>query len=124
MVSPALASEPPAGDCFAIMPTATFSSYTESPACPTRPTFASALSACDGLIPVRSGTFTVAAGSLPLEMTRLIFVPLATMRPESGSWSMTTPFSTVLEYCSLTEPFLKNPDSSIALRASASVMLR
>ena len=90
-MSPAFAVALAEGFCAATAPTSMSELKTESPACPTRPTCRRADSAAEGVMPARSGTVTVAAGSLPLEITMLIWVPLGFCRPASGSWSETSP---------------------------------
>ena len=97
-VSPALAVLLAAGDCSATLPLSTSALYTESPACPLRPTFVSAATASEGVMFWRSGTVTVAAGSLPFETTSVTVVPSVTWRFALGDWSMTTPSSTLSEY--------------------------
>ena len=124
MVSPALAVVPAAGVCAAILPTSTSSELMESPAWLLRPSCDKIASASEGDFPLRSGTVTSAAGSAPFETTILICVPLATLCPASGSWSITFPFSTVDENSSFTVPRWKKLELSIFIKASCCVRLR
>ena len=122
MVSPSLASEPAAWSCEATLPFSTWSSSTESPTAPLRFFSASAASASLGVMPLRSGTVTVAAGCLPLEKTSLTLVPLEHSASRAGFWLMSLPSSMSSLYSSevLT---VKNPSPYSASLAVASSLV-
>ena len=88
-VSPALAFVPASTFWRQTLPTSTESLASESPALPLSFALARAASACSTVMPVRSGTVTVAAGCGPLETLKSIFDPSVTSRPWLGFWSTT-----------------------------------
>ena len=89
MVSPALAVLPASTLWRQTWPTSMVSLGSELPLLPVSLTCASAASASSGVLPVRSGTVTVAAGSGPFEIVKLITVPSGNSRPWLGFWSTT-----------------------------------
>ena len=84
---------------------------------------ASALSACEGVIPLRFGTVTVAAGFLPLEKTRLTWVPFSHWVSRAGSWLMSLPSSMLSSYCSDVLTTKKPSPYSASLAVASSLVI-